>query len=180
MAHRDLKPSNLLIFNNGTLRISDFGCARRFDPQSPRPCSELDINDPSGLALPVDSGQQRSPRVTDTCGTEAFFCPEACQGNGKDYDVRAADVWAAGLCLDCFLLGELPFDLRLPPEEMFSAIAALDTSQAPPALNLGMSESSRALSDFRARLLQKDPSKRISASNASTHAWLDLVQKNSS
>jgi len=95
VAHRDIKPENLLVFENGTLRISDFGCARGFDPSS--------------------------AVVRGTAGTEAFFCPEACRG--EPHDLRDADAWAAACCLCCFAFGCLPFDPRLAPDALFGAIA---------------------------------------------------------
>ena len=63
MAHRDIKPDNLLIYQDGTLRISDFGCARLFDPgKAPGSCM-----------------------ATDTIGTPAFQPPEAstCDAGGE-------------------------------------------------------------------------------------------------
>jgi len=40
-------------------------------------------------------------------GTPAFTAPELVSGNAAD--PFAADVWALGACLFCFIYGQLPF-----------------------------------------------------------------------
>jgi non-specific serine/threonine protein kinase len=79
--HRDIKPSNVLLAEDGTPRLTDFGIAY----------------------LP------ESPRLTQTgvlVGTVDYLSPEACQG--KPLDARA-DIWAFGVLLFNMLTGELPF-----------------------------------------------------------------------
>jgi predicted ATPase len=79
--HRDLKPANVLIANDGTLRLTDFGVAH--------------------------IGNQE--RVTDTdaiVGTMDYIAPEAL--SGEILDARA-DIWAFGVVLYEMLTGERPF-----------------------------------------------------------------------
>jgi serine/threonine protein kinase len=79
--HRDLKPSNVLLAEDGTPRLTDFGCAH--------------------LAA--------SPRLTQTgtvLGTVLYLSPEACRG--EELDARA-DIWAFGVMLYEMLVGEPPF-----------------------------------------------------------------------
>lgn len=67
--HRDLKTSNLLINNNGTLKICDFGLARNFaDPPTP---------------------------YTDLVVTLWYRAPELLLGIIK-YDGKAIDMWSVG------------------------------------------------------------------------------------
>jgi serine/threonine protein kinase len=152
VAHRDLKPENLLVFENGTLRISDFGCARAFDPtlgdgkaappstspsSSPSSGGGVDGDEFDDLPPPPpppsqmgataaaeEPGKLASPWVLDTAGTEAFFSPEACAATGLPYHLVGADMWAAACCLCCFAFGRLPFDPRLPPDALVTAIAS--------------------------------------------------------
>jgi len=49
-------------------------------------------------------GQSSQAKLT---GTPAFTAPELVSGNAAD--PFAADVWALGACLFCFIYGELPF-----------------------------------------------------------------------
>lgn len=80
--HRDLKPANVLITEDGTLKLTDFGIAHV-------------------------KGQKR---VTDTdaiVGTIAYLAPEIL--NGDDPDDRA-DIWAFGVMLFELLSGKHPFE----------------------------------------------------------------------
>ncbi len=79
--HRDLKPANILLAQDGTPRLTDFGIARLTD----------------------------SPTVTESgmlLGTVSYLCPEAC--DGKKLDARA-DIWAFGVLLFEMLAGQRPF-----------------------------------------------------------------------
>jgi hypothetical protein len=73
----------MLVSANGELKISDFGCSRMADGKT---------------------AQQR------LSGTPAFTAPELVSGAGSD--PFAADVWAMGACLYCFIYGQLPFQAR--------------------------------------------------------------------
>jgi tetratricopeptide (TPR) repeat protein len=80
--HRDIKPANVLIAEDGTPRLTDFGIAR-MDDQS---------------------------RVTESgvvVGTFSYLSPEACQG--RPLDART-DIWAFGVLLYEMLAGRRPFD----------------------------------------------------------------------
>jgi non-specific serine/threonine protein kinase len=79
--HRDLKPANVLLAEDGTPRLTDFGIAYIAD----------------------------TPHLTQTgilVGTVDYLCPEAC--NGEKLDERA-DIWSFGVMLFQMLAGCLPF-----------------------------------------------------------------------
>jgi serine/threonine protein kinase/tetratricopeptide (TPR) repeat protein len=79
--HRDLKPANVLLAEDGTPRLTDFGVAYIAD----------------------------TPHLTRTgvlVGTVDYLSPEAC--NGEKLDERA-DIWAFGVMLFQMLTGRLPF-----------------------------------------------------------------------
>ncbi|MGD9147722.1 MAG: protein kinase, partial [Anaerolineae bacterium] len=79
--HRDLKPANVLLAEDGTPRLTDFGIARVLE----------------------------SPRLTQTgvlVGTPDFLSPEACRGEALD---ERTDIWAFGVMLYEMLTGESPF-----------------------------------------------------------------------
>lgn len=79
--HRDIKPANVLIAQDGTPRLSDFGVAHVSD----------------------------GTRITETgfvFGTYAYVSPEACYGD--ELDARA-DIWSFGVMLYEMLTGEVPF-----------------------------------------------------------------------
>ena len=72
--HRDLKPGNVLVAADGTLKISDFGLAKRLDD---------------------DSGRTRSGAII---GTPSYMAPEQAFGNIKALG-PLVDVYAAGRSL---------------------------------------------------------------------------------
>jgi formylglycine-generating enzyme required for sulfatase activity len=80
--HRDLKPSNVLLAEDGTPKVSDFGLARKLD----------------------EAGQTQTGAVL---GTPSYMAPE--QASGKKDVGPAADVYALGAILYECLTGRPPF-----------------------------------------------------------------------
>lgn len=81
IVHRDLKPANVLMAEDGTPRLTDFGHARMGD-------------------------QSRLTRSGYLVGTYAYLSPEMI--NGDEIDARA-DIWAFGVMLYEMLAGVRPF-----------------------------------------------------------------------
>jgi len=78
--HRDIKPGNVLIAEDGTPRLTDFGMARVQDVHVTQ----------SGMIV----------------GTLSYLSPEALQGDNID---ERSDIWAFGVMLYEMLTGERPF-----------------------------------------------------------------------
>lgn len=79
--HRDIKPANILLSQDGTPRLTDFGLARL----------------------------SNSPSITTTgsiIGTPYYLSPEACYQ--QDVDERT-DIWAFGIVIFEMLTGRRPF-----------------------------------------------------------------------
>lgn len=79
--HRDLKPANVLLAEDGTPRLTDFGIARLMNSEA----------------------------LTETgaiLGTPQYLSPEACQGQKVD---TRTDIWAFGVLLFEMLTGQSPF-----------------------------------------------------------------------
>lgn len=81
------------------IKVTDFGLARVFDPQS--------------------------PMLSTRCGSEEYAAPEIVQGLG--YDGRRTDTWALGIILYAMLVGGLPFSGGRV-SHMFYKIVSVDYS----------------------------------------------------
>jgi serine/threonine protein kinase/tetratricopeptide (TPR) repeat protein len=90
--HRDLKPANILVADDGTPRLSDFGIAH--------------FGDSSAI---TESGA--------LVGTFAYLSPEACMSLPLD---ERADIWAFGVVLYEILTGQRPFEGASPAAIMMS------------------------------------------------------------
>jgi len=80
--HRDIKPENLLIGEDDTIHIADFG-----------------------VSFMIENG---SDEARATFGSAQYMAPEICKGS--NYKGKQTDLWAAGITLYYMALGELPFD----------------------------------------------------------------------
>jgi hypothetical protein len=88
VVHRDLKPANVLLGEDGTLRLSDFGLAKRLDQQASLT--------PTGAIV----------------GTPSYMAPE--QARGEDVVGPPTDVYALGAILYELLTGQPPFLAETP------------------------------------------------------------------
>lgn len=87
IVHRDIKCENILFDKHFTLKLIDFGFARKY----------TNTSRPNGSIL------------SDTyCGSYAYACPQILKG--IPYNPYYADIWASGVVLFAMVFGRLPFD----------------------------------------------------------------------
>lgn len=139
IVHRDIKPSNLLLGDDGHVKIADFGVADIFEGED---------------AL-----------LSKSAGSPAFMAPESLQATRDKYSGKAADVWAMGVTLYCFVFGKIPFNHG----NRFSLYELIKTSELEFPEDRPLSP---GLEDLLLRMLIKDPSDRISIADMKVHPWL--------
>jgi tRNA A-37 threonylcarbamoyl transferase component Bud32 len=83
VVHRDLKPANVLLSEEGTPKVSDFGLAKKLDAAG---------HTQSGVVM----------------GTPSYMAPEQASGRGHEVS-PPTDVWALGAILYECLTGRPPF-----------------------------------------------------------------------
>ncbi|MEE8411365.1 MAG: serine/threonine-protein kinase, partial [Acidobacteriota bacterium] len=94
--HRDLKPANVMIADDGTVKVLDFGLARAMESDSGDSISGVSLasHSPTFTANVTGAGM--------LLGTAAYMSPEQARGDVAD---RRADIWAFGIVLFELLSG---------------------------------------------------------------------------
>jgi serine/threonine protein kinase len=128
--HRDLKPDNVLLAEDGTLKIADFGLAKQL-------------------------GSEVTPTMTgDIMGTPAYMAPEQASGATRELG-PPCDVYALGVILYEMLTGRPPLQ---GPDVVRTVMAVLHEEPVPPRrLQSGIP---RDLETICLKCLEKSPRKR--------------------
>lgn len=152
--HRDIKPGNLLIANDGTVKISDFGV------------SHLAKVDQAGNILP-----ENELELAKTAGSPAFFAPEICkvdENTGRPNITKAIDVWALGVTFYCLLFGREPFPEVQGEMELYNKICNAPI-EIPPDQEHRVDKD---VKDLLFRLLEKNASERITLCQVRRHPFI--------
>jgi len=139
--HRDLKPDNLLLDDQFTLKIADFGLSNIITPNR---------------------------EMLTICGTPEYRAPEMIER--KKYDGAKCDIWSCGVILFLMLTGIHPWQKPHISDWWFEKLAnnkhALFWESH--SKRAYFSEQTK---DFINKLLCVDPEKRISISDMKKHPW---------
>ena len=140
IVHRDVKPRNVLVDQEGSIFLVDFGIAKIAEDVAAR-------------------GHRWDGSITGrgrVMGTPEYLAPEQFQGHPA---TSASDLWSLGVTLYYAMEGHTPFTRASgqPAQDLRSAILYEDP---PPPASRG------SLATLILRLLAKDPAKRPSAGEA--------------
>lgn len=141
--HRDIKPENIMLHQRKE-------------------------GEPMKIFL-IDFGTARTFKIgaleQDYAGTAYYVAPEVILGS---YDEKC-DIWSCGMIAHLLLTKELPFDLLNKKEKQMLNILRKKPKFVIDEDILGFVSNNGQ--DFLKKLLQADPKKRLSASEALKHPW---------
>ncbi|ETM55345.1 CMGC/MAPK protein kinase [Phytophthora nicotianae] len=195
--HRDLKPGNLLLSKTCQLKIADFGLARKI----PRGFGATTTNLERPRSAPAASSKAKVPDrapMTEHVVTRWYRAPELMLQPDGLYD-QSVDMWSVG-CIFAEILGRkalfpgknflhqltLIFDVIGAPSP--EATMRIQSSQAQRFLkSLGKKskvpfrtlfpKATDAAVDLLDRMLEFDPTKRISAQEALAHPYMQDIER---
>jgi len=142
VAHRDLKPENLLLDDQFTLKLADFGFSNVV-------CVTHNL-------------------MFTECGTPGYMAPEVAKGKG--YDGAKADIWACGVILFIMLAGFPPFQKPSNSDWWFNKLSNNKHALFWQAHSRSAYFSDQT-KDFINKILNPDPEKRITIADMKKHPW---------
>lgn len=102
-------------------------------------------------------------KTAKSAGSPAFLPPELCVARHGNVSGKAADIWSMGVTLYCLRFGRIPFE-KNQILELYQSI-----QRDMPALE---PDDDKNFNDLMGRILEKDPSARITMRELRNHPWV--------
>jgi serine/threonine protein kinase len=162
VCHRDLCMENMIIDDRDDVQIIDFGL-----------CLRVPYGDPNNRNLVTDvSGNtvRRLIKAQGQGGRWPYVSPEVAMRH-ECFDGFAIDLWAVGIVLFEFLIGKKPFAMPNASDKNFHTIA-IEGNLTGLLQMKGISLDKEAC-DLLQKMLQFDPSKRLTLAEVVSHPWVN-------
>ena len=148
IAHRDMKPENILFDNEFNLKIADFGF--------------------SILLM----GRDGSGVLHTRLGTESYMAPELHMR--QPYEGKSVDLFAAGIILFIMISQNPPFSRAHPSDPYYRLLSQGDSKfWAAHSRNKPAGTYSPDFQDYVKRLLELNPSSRLTIEQIKSHPWFN-------
>ncbi|KAL7550356.1 hypothetical protein ACHAWF_013598 [Thalassiosira exigua] len=161
ICHRDLCLENIMMDEDDTIRIIDFGL-----------CLRVPYEDPNNRNLVTDVSANTSRRLMKDqgqCGRVQYMAPEVVM-RAEAFDGFAIDLWSAGIMLFELLVGKRPFAMAHSSDKNFRIISVEgDLAGLLQAKGIELNEDAV---DLLQQMLHCDPAKRLTLSEVVRHPWL--------
>jgi serine/threonine protein kinase len=135
LIHRDVKPTNLVLLQDRTVKVTDFGLAKPLEPR----------DEPALTALGV------------VVGTPDYIAPEQARGDRIDHRV---DIYALGGTLYFLLTGIPPFRTGNPADDKYLKVVARHLRNPVPDARVRNPAADVELAELARNMMSKKPAER--------------------
>jgi serine/threonine protein kinase len=167
IVHCDIKGKNVLVGNAGTVKLADFGSAKRISngPGQSSCCTALPgvLGEQEQLGLQQDAEAAAGTMENKVNGTPLWMAPEVVLQKEQGFP---SDIWSLGCTVVEMATGRAPWAHIADP---FVALYRIGCSEEVPQTPASLSPEAQ---DFLAHCFQRDPRKRWTAAKLLQHPFL--------
>lgn len=145
--HGDIKPENILVGNDFSLKLIDFGFSQKFN-------------------------KKNNCIIYNTDGSDTYSSPEIRKGNISGYDGIKSDIFSLGVLLFVITVGRFPFNLSEFSDKKYRLIMTKKFEQF--WNNFDNYNLSKEFKDLINHLICYDPNQRFGIEEILEHPWIKM------